>query len=125
MNWSVTAGILLGLAVAIGAFGAHGLKDHLDPYSMGIYEKGVFYHFIHALGMLVVSVLPKAGVLSPDKMKWICALLFAGIVAFSGSLYLLAVTGAQMLGLVTPIGGLCFLAAWFLLAVWLGATSGR
>jgi len=93
MNWSGIAAILLGLAVALGAFGAHGLRARLDAYSMGIYEKAVFYHFIHALGLLLVSILPKVGVLRPGAAAWVCWLLTAGILIFSGSLYLLAVTG--------------------------------
>ncbi len=99
------------MAVMIGAFGAHALRDRLDAYSMGVYEKAVFYHFIHALGMLAVSLMPRAGALN-----WVCALLLAGILLFSGSLYALAVTGVRALGAVTPLGGICFVAAWLLLA---------
>ena len=107
MNWSATGAILLALAVILGAFGAHGLRDRLDAYSMGVYEKAVFYHFIHALGILIVSILPKTGTFSPkQRPTTVCALLLAGIVIFSGSLYLLAVTGNRMLGAITPIGGL-------------------
>src|SRR6185437_14381203 len=57
MNWSAAAAVLLGLAVGLGAFGAHGLKGRLDDYSMGVYEKAVLYHFFHALGLLIVSIL--------------------------------------------------------------------
>ncbi len=116
MNWSTIAAILLGLAVMLGAFGAHGLRGRLDAYSMGIYERAVFYHFVHALGLLVVSILPKIGLLRPAPGAWVCWLLAAGILLFSGSLYLLAVTGVRILGAVTPLGGLAFIAAWFLLA---------
>jgi uncharacterized membrane protein YgdD (TMEM256/DUF423 family) len=116
MNYSAVAAAGLGLAVILGAFGAHGLRSRLDAYSMGVYEKAVFYHFLHALGMLVVSVLPKAGLLSQTAAAWVCALLGAGILIFSGSLYVLAVTGIRGLGAVTPFGGLSFIAAWFLLA---------
>ena len=63
MNWNLTGAILMGLGVALGAFGAHGLRGRLDAYSMGIYEKAVFYQFIHSLGLLVVSYLPKIGAL--------------------------------------------------------------
>jgi uncharacterized membrane protein YgdD (TMEM256/DUF423 family) len=78
MTWSSTGAVLLALAVALGAFGAHGLRNRLDAYSMG--------------------------------------LLLAGIVLFSGSLYLLAVTGNRILGAITPLGGVSFIAAWLMLA---------
>ena len=108
--------ILLALAVVLGAFGAHGLRSRLDAYSMGVYEKAVFYHFIHALGLLVVSVLPRIGALRAGTGTWVCWLLVAGILLFSGSLYLLALTGVRTLGAVTPLGGLAFIAAWIALA---------
>jgi uncharacterized membrane protein YgdD (TMEM256/DUF423 family) len=116
MNWSATGAILLALAVMLGAFGAHALRGRLDAYLMGVYEKAVFYHFVHALGLLIVSVLPKTGALSDSAACWVCGLLLAGIVIFSGSLYVLAVTGFRVLGAVTPVGGASFIAAWLLLA---------
>jgi uncharacterized membrane protein YgdD (TMEM256/DUF423 family) len=116
MNWSATGACALALAVILGAFGAHGLKDRLDAYSTSVYEKAVMYHFFHALGLLIVSLMPKAGYLSQTQTTWICALLSAGIVLFSGSLYVLAVTRVPALGIVTPFGGLCFIAAWLMLA---------
>jgi uncharacterized membrane protein YgdD (TMEM256/DUF423 family) len=116
LNWSATGSILLALAVILGAFGAHGLRGRLDAYSMGVYEKAVFYHFVHALGLLIVSVLPKTGTFPPEGANVVCWLLLAGIVIFCGSLYLLAVTGNRTLGAITPVGGLSFIAAWLLLA---------
>ena len=116
MNWSALAAILMGLAVGIGAFGAHGLKGRLDEYSMGVYEKAVLYHFFHALGLMIVSLMPRLGALSQSAATWICGLLLAGIVLFSGSLYALAISGVKTLGAITPLGGLAFLAAWFMLA---------
>jgi uncharacterized membrane protein YgdD (TMEM256/DUF423 family) len=116
VNWSAAAAVLMGLAVGIGAFGAHGLKGRLDDYSMGVYEKAVLYHFFHALGLLIVSILPRVGAISQSAATWVCGLLLAGIVLFSGSLYVLALSGVKALGAVTPLGGLAFLAAWFLLA---------
>ena len=116
MTWSSAGAILLALAVMMGAFGAHGLRDRLDTYSMGIWEKAVFYHFVHALGILIASFLPKTGTFSEFATAWVCTLLLAGIVLFSGSLYLLAVTGTRWLGAITPLGGISFIAAWLLLA---------
>lgn len=108
---------MLALAVAIGAFGAHGLHDRLDRLATAdIYEKAVFYHFLHAMGILVVSFLPRTGTFPESGATLVCGLLLAGIVFFSGSLYLLAVTGNRMLGAITPIGGVLFIAGWVLLA---------
>ena len=117
MIWSAIGAAGLGLAVMLGAFGAHGLRGKLDAYSMGVYERAVFYHFIHAIGLLVVPVLVRASALKQWAGTLVCALLVAGIAIFSGSLYLLAVTGTRSLGAITPVGGLCFIAAWLLLAV--------
>ena len=125
MTWSAGGAILLALAVMLGAFGAHGLRDRLDEYRMGVYEKAVFYHFIHALGVLIVSILPKTGTFSDFATNLVCGLLLAGIVVFSGSLYLLAITGNRMLGAITPIGGISFIAAWLALAWFLMARSVR
>ncbi len=106
----------MALAVMLGAFGAHGLRGRLDAYSMGVYEKAVFYHFIHALGILIASVLPRTGTVSEMWTPWVCGLMVAGIVLFSGSLYALAVSGVRGLGAITPLGGVAFIAAWLLLA---------
>jgi uncharacterized membrane protein YgdD (TMEM256/DUF423 family) len=94
------------LAVALGAFGAHGLKDLLTRHNtMAIWEKAVFYHFIHAV-MLFVLAQRRPVATGP----WLCFL--AGILFFSGSLYLLAVSNLKWLGAITPVGGVGFLAGW-------------
>jgi uncharacterized membrane protein YgdD (TMEM256/DUF423 family) len=116
MKWSMSGAIMLALAVMLGAFGAHALKGRLDAYAMGIWEKAVFYHFIHALGLLAVPLLGKVGAISESAASRVCMLLLGGIVLFSGSLYVLALTGVTTLGAVTPIGGLSFIAAWLWLA---------
>jgi uncharacterized membrane protein YgdD (TMEM256/DUF423 family) len=116
MNWSAIAAIFLALAVILGAFGAHGLRGRLDAYSMGLWEKAVFYHVVHALGMLLVSALPRTQTFPSNAASNVCWLLSIGVLIFSGSLYLLAVTGVRSLGMITPLGGVSFIAAWLLLA---------
>ena len=114
--WTAIAAVALALGVILGAFGAHGLRNRLDPYLMSVYERAVFYHFVHALGLLIVSLLPRLNILPAAGANLVCGLLAAGIVIFSGSLYLLAITGTRMLGAITPVGGLSFIAAWLALA---------
>jgi uncharacterized membrane protein YgdD (TMEM256/DUF423 family) len=116
MNWSATGAAALALAVIFGAFGAHALRDRLDAYFRGVYETAVMYHFFHALGLLIVSLMPKSGFLSQTQASWICTLLATGIVLFSGSLYVLAMTRIPALGAITPFGGLSFIAGWLVLA---------
>src|SRR5579875_787885 len=116
MNWLATGALLMALGVALGAFGAHGLRDRLDAYSLSIYEKAVFYHFLHALGLLIIALLARASAITPrvaDQVGW---LLLVGIILFSGSLYALAISGIRVVGAITPLGGLSFIAAWLLLA---------
>lgn len=108
---------LLALAVAMGAFGAHGLRKRLDAYSMSVYEKAVFYHFIHALGILIVVLLARTRAIPFPSLGLIGWLLFIGIILFSGSLYALAISGMRGLGAITPIGGILFIAGWIVLAV--------
>lgn len=104
------------LAVALGAFAAHGLKSKLSEYSLGIFQTGVQYQMYHALALLAVAVLCK---LFPNSasLSWAGWLFFAGIIFFSGSLYALSLSNVKALGAITPIGGLLFLAGWFLLAL--------
>ena len=116
MGWSAAGAILMAAAVILGAFGAHGLRGMQDPHAMGVHDRAVFYHFVHAFGLLVVPLFVRAGALSELAGRRIAILLAAGIVLFSGSLYLLAVSGVRILGSVTPFGGVAFIAAWALLA---------
>lgn len=115
MNWSAIAAVFLALAVGTGAFGAHGLKARLDPYHLDIYKTAVLYHFLHALGILIVSTL-RAETLAADAANSVCWLLAAGILIFSGSLYMLAITGVGVLGAITPFGGVAFILGWLMLA---------
>jgi uncharacterized membrane protein YgdD (TMEM256/DUF423 family) len=116
MNWPAAGAVLLAIGVMLGAFGAHALRDRLDAYSMGIWEKAVFYHFVHSLALLVVPVLARVQLLSAPAADRVAWLLVAGVLIFSGSLYALAGTGLRVLGAITPIGGTAFIAAWLMLA---------
>ncbi|GEC90601.1 DUF423 domain-containing protein [Brevibacillus brevis] len=104
------------LSVAFGAFGAHALKEKLDAYSLGIFHTGVTYQTTHALALVLVALLLKW---YPDSsgLVWAGWCFTAGTLIFSGSLYTLALTGIKVLGAITPIGGVLFLAGWALLAI--------
>jgi uncharacterized membrane protein YgdD (TMEM256/DUF423 family) len=127
--------ISAGLAVAVGAFGAHALEGRVNADMLANYETGARYHFYHSLGLIAVGLMallhgapaggtgdrsnggngahPYAGL---SRLRWSAALMLTGIVLFSGSLYTMALTGLGWLGAVTPLGGVAFLAAWALLA---------
>jgi uncharacterized membrane protein YgdD (TMEM256/DUF423 family) len=111
----MTASILLAVAVAVGAFGAHGLKAHLSEAMLQTWKTGVEYHFYHALGLLLIGVLSVS--MPTNLLNWSALFLFAGIVLFSGSLYILAITGIKWIGAITPLGGLCYIVGWVLLFV--------
>jgi uncharacterized membrane protein YgdD (TMEM256/DUF423 family) len=113
--WFASGAIAAGVAVALGAFGAHGLKSRVGTEDLAIFETGVRYHLIHALALLAVAwaVDRWPGALA-NTAGWA---FLAGIAVFSGSLYLLVLTGNRWLGAVTPIGGLSFLLGWLALAV--------
>ena len=111
----------LGLsAVLLGAFGAHGLRDKIAPPMLEIYRTGVLYHLVHALAVFAVA-------LAADRLRrprLVAGLFTAGIAIFSGTLYLLAITGVMKLGAVTPIGGLLLMAGWAAVIVEGFARSG-
>lgn len=104
------------LAVALGAFGAHALKARLSPDMLSVYETAVQYHFYHTLALLGVALLMANSSmqqsLSYSLLKASAVLFLVGLFLFSGSLYALALSGVKVLGAITPLGGLCFLAAW-------------
>jgi uncharacterized membrane protein YgdD (TMEM256/DUF423 family) len=109
-------GALTGfIAVTLGAFGAHALRSRLSPEMLVIFETGVRYQMYHAFAILIVAlILGRMGGWLISTAGW---LFTAGIVLFSGSLYLLALTGVTVLGAITPIGGLAFLLGWACLAI--------
>ena len=102
------------LAVVLGAFGAHALRGRLSPEMLAVFQTGVQYHVYHALALILVSAI--MGRMSGWLIQTAGWCFVAGIVLFSGSLYLLAATGVTVLGAVTPIGGLAFLIGWACLA---------
>ena len=119
-SWFATGAVLCGVGVVLGAFGAHGLKDRLAVDMLAVFETGVRYHLVHGLALLAVGWAA-----SRWPNGWVGAagwLFVAGIAIFSGSLYLLAVTGARWLGAIAPIGGVCLIGGWVVLAV--GALRG-
>ncbi|MDN7125038.1 DUF423 domain-containing protein [Pseudidiomarina terrestris] len=109
--FAMLGAINMALGVILGAFGAHGLKGKLSPEMLAVFQTGVQYQIYHALGLLLVAalLLPYPQATGLRTGGW---LLLAGIILFSGSLYLLAVTGAKFFGPVTPIGGACFIIGW-------------
>lgn len=110
----ITGALCAFLAVALGAFAAHGLKQHLGVYELSIWQTAVTYQMYHALGLVLIGLLAKSLSINLNAPGWI---MFSGIVLFSGSLYVLSLTSVKALGMVTPFGGLCFLIAWLWLAV--------
>lgn len=115
-RWLLCAAVSGLLAVFIGAFGAHGLKPYLVADLMAVYQTGVHYHFFHTFALLAVGIL---SVLSPSEVafKWSGALFLVGIIVFSGSLYILSVTGARWLGAITPLGGVALIGGWLSMAI--------
>jgi uncharacterized membrane protein YgdD (TMEM256/DUF423 family) len=112
--WLTIAAINGALAVAAGAFAAHGLQGKLDAHTLAIFETGARYHMYHALAMGLAAFAIRGSAAVPAGAA--AGFFLAGIVLFSGSLYLLALTGARMLAFVTPIGGVAFLIGWIALA---------
>ncbi len=105
--WLCIAAINGGLAVAAGAFGAHGLQGRIDAQALQVFETAARYHMYHALALAVAALVMRDAAAGPATTA--AAFFLAGILLFSGSLYLLALTGTKALGIVTPFGGLCFL----------------
>jgi uncharacterized membrane protein YgdD (TMEM256/DUF423 family) len=104
------------LGVALGAFGAHGLKTRVTPEMLTVWQTGVHYHLVHALGLLLIGILCQ---LLPEAplVRYAGWLLLAGTLLFSGSLYIMVLSGIRALGMITPLGGVAFLIGWLLLAL--------
>ncbi|MBC2042461.1 DUF423 domain-containing protein [Listeria welshimeri] len=108
----ITGAVFAGLAVLLGAFGAHALKDVLGRYA-STWETGVQYQMFHAVGILIIGLLMEKQ--TSRLYNWAAILFSVGIVFFSGSLYVLSISKVTVLGAITPIGGVCFVVGWFLL----------
>jgi uncharacterized membrane protein YgdD (TMEM256/DUF423 family) len=113
--WIVLGAVNALLSVAAGAFGAHALKARLPAELLAIFETGARYHMYHALGLIAIGLVAQT---RPSPLLHNAGgAMLAGIVLFSGSLYVLALTGIRALGAITPVGGLGFLAGWAMLAI--------
>lgn len=120
-RWFAIGAWLGAIGVALGAFGAHGLKTRVSAEMVAVWETGARYHLVHALALLATGWACERW---PSTFTSAAGWLFlAGIVLFSGSLYALTLSGARGLGAITPLGGVCFIAGWASLA--LGAMRGR
>lgn len=119
MKFFLIAGALNALlSVAFGAFGAHMLEGRVADKYLDTWQTAVQYQMFHAIGLMVVAILMSSSLLGPlSSLNWAGYLMLAGIVIFSGSLYVLSLTGISILGAITPIGGVAFIAGWIMLIV--------
>lgn len=119
MPFFIIAGAVnAAIAVMLGAFGAHALKERLSERYLAIWETAVQYQMFHAIGLLVIGVLASSALFGDiTQLKWAGYLILGGIIIFSGSLYALSLSGIGVLGAITPIGGVLFIAGWILLII--------
>lgn len=120
-GWFATGALAAGIGVALGAFGAHGLKGRVEADMLAVFETGVRYHLVHALGLVAVAWAAERW--GGGWVSFAGSAFVFGILVFSGSLYLLALTGARWLGAITPLGGLAFIVGWAALGI--AALRGR
>jgi uncharacterized membrane protein YgdD (TMEM256/DUF423 family) len=112
----ILGGFNAALVVLLGAFGAHGLKARMTAEMLAVFQTGIHYHLFHALGLLAVGMVA-AQISDSAYLRWSGWLMLVGIILFSGSLYVLSVSGLHWLGMVTPFGGISFIVAWILFVV--------
>lgn len=119
MPFFIIAGAVnAAIAVMLGAFGAHALKEKLSERYLAIWETAVQYQMFHAIGLLVIGVLASSALLGQNtQLNWAGYLILAGIIIFSGSLYALSLSGIGVLGAITPIGGVLFIVGWIMLII--------
>ncbi|HSI66021.1 MAG TPA: DUF423 domain-containing protein [Planococcus sp. (in: firmicutes)] len=119
MKFFIIAGAINALlAVALGAFGAHMLEGRVEERYLATWQTAVQYQMFHAIGLMVVGILMSSSLIGHlGSLNWAGYLMLAGIIIFSGSLYVLSLTGISILGAVTPIGGVAFIAGWIMLII--------
>lgn len=111
----ITAGVLLALATVFGAVGTHALRARLAPDQLAVFETAVRYHFYNALGLLGIGAVALS--FDSSLLRWSAALIFAGIILFSGALYLASLGAPRVIHILPPFGGLAWIAGWLLFAV--------
>lgn len=111
----ISSSLFMALAVIFGAFGAHVVQDLLSPERFEVYQTAVQYHFYHALGLLILGAVSSR--VHPRWLRWSGYSFIAGILIFSGSLYLLTLTDTGWLGAITPFGGAAFITGWICFAI--------
>jgi uncharacterized membrane protein YgdD (TMEM256/DUF423 family) len=109
-RFAAIGAFLAGLAVMLGAFGAHAIKDKVSPADLEIWKTGAHYHLVHAVALLALALYDKKG-----SYRTVCWLWIVGITIFGGSLYALVGTQVRVFGAITPIGGLCLILGWLIL----------
>ena len=113
LRWVLVSGAAcILLSVVLGAFAAHGLKGSLSPYSLEIFKTAASYQMNQGFGLMIIGILTGFHSFRQTLLYYAAIVLLAGIILFSGSLFLLALTSIKWLGIITPIGGLCLLLAW-------------
>lgn len=119
MQFFIIAGAVnAAIAVIFGAFAAHALAEKLSEKYLAIWETAVQYQMFHSLGLIMIGILMSSSLLGPiTQLSWAGYLLLAGIIIFSGSLYVLSLSGIGILGAITPIGGVAFIAGWIMLII--------
>ena len=114
----IVGAVNAAIAVGFGAFGAHALKDRLSEHYLAVWETAVQYQMFHAIALLAIGILSSSALFGPStQLSWAGYLILAGIVIFSGSLYVLSLSGIGVLGAITPIGGVAFIAGWIMLII--------
>ena len=120
-DWIITGAVMAAIAILLGAFGAHGLKNKITADYLIVFDTGVKYHFYHSLGLMIIGILAFH---FPSESLNIPSIFFVvGICLFSGSLYVLSITELKWVGAITPVGGLSFIIGWILTAYYIWRAS--